>query len=357
MTTAAKIENRTTIVSSPWGTTHSGQPLQLFTLSEGAITITITNLGARIVSLLAPGRDGALADIVLGYNSAAGYEADRKSYFGAIVGRFANRIAGGTFSIDGQTFSVPLNNGNNALHGGPEGFDRKVWRAGIVGDAVEMTLVSPDGDMGFPGALTLTVRYRLKNGALSIDYTATTTRATPLNVTNHSYFNLAGEGSGPVLAQLIRIHADRYTPVTAALIPTGELAPVAGTPFDLRRAVAIGAHVAEAHPQLAQARGYDHNFVLHGDRASLHPAAEVHDPQSGRLLRVETTEPGVQFYSGNFLDGSFTGRSGRPYGQHAGLCLETQHFPDSPNQPEFPETILRPGETFRSTTVYTFLTA
>ena len=344
----------TTVGTAPWGTTEAGEPLQLFTLSDGAITIALTNLGAAIVNLIVPGRDGTPADVVLGYSSAAGYEADRKSYFGAIVGRFANRIANGSFTLGEETYTVPQNNGSNALHGGPEGFDRKVWRAQVAGSAVEFTLVSPDGDMGFPGALTLTVRYSLQGGALTLDYTATTTATTTLNVTNHSYFNLAGESSGTILDQVIRIDADRYTPVTAELIPTGELAPVAGTPFDLRRLVAIGAHVADPDEQLKLARGYDHNFVLNGEPGVLHLAAEVYDPVSGRALRVETTEPGVQFYTGNFLDGEFTGKGGKPYLQHAGFCLETQHFPDSPNQPHFPGTLLHPGETFRSTTVFTF---
>ena len=343
-----------TVERSPWGSTAAGEPLELFTLSDGSLSVSITTLGAAIVNLLVPGRDGVVADVVLGYKSAAGYEADRKSYFGAVVGRFANRIARGSFTLDGKTHSVPLNNGNNALHGGKEGFDRKVWQARLLDDALEMKLVSPDGDMGFPGELKVAVRYSLSRGRLTLAYTATTSKTTTLNITNHSYFNLAGEASGPVLNQVIRIDADRYTPINAELIPTGELAPVAGTPFDLREPIAIGAHMAEAFPQLEIAHGYDHNFVLNGDTQSTHLAAEVYDPASGRMLHVETTEPGVQFYSGNFLDGEFTGKSGKPYLLHAGFCLETQHFPDSPNQPGFPGTTLRTGETFRSSTTFTF---
>ena len=357
--------NATQVEKRPWGTTTAGEPLELFTLTEGAVSITITNLGATVVTLQTPDRDGRVADIVLGYGSAAGYEADRKCYFGAVVGRFANRIAKGKFALDGKTFTIPLNNGINALHGGPEGFDRKVWKAEDVESGVELTLVSPDGDMGFPGELTVKVRYTLRDSALTLDYTATSSKTTTLNVTNHSYFNLAGESSGTILDQRIMIEAEHYTPVKPDLIPTGELAPVEGTPFDFRRPTAIGAHIAEQDAQLKIARGYDHNFVLSGFRleneissadasAPMHLAAEVTDQASGRLLRVETTEPGVQFYSGNFLDGEFTGKSGKPYLLHGGFCLETQHFPDSPNQAHFPGTTLRPGEVFRSTTVFTF---
>ena len=347
-------ESSTQVERKAWGTTAAGAPLELFTLSDGTVRVTIASLGATVVSLEAPDRDGRVADIVLGYGSAAGYEADRKCYFGAVVGRFANRIANGRFGLEGKTFSIPLNNGANALHGGPEGFDRKVWTAEAVENGVEMTLVSPDGDMGFPGELTVTVRYALRDAALTLEYTATTSKTTTLNVTNHSYFNLAGESSGTILNQLMLIEADRYTPLRPDLIPTGELAPVAGTPFDFRRPTAIGARIADADPQLTIAHGYDHNFVLHGGRGPLHVAAEVTDEASGRVLRVETTEPGVQFYSGNFLDGEFTGKSGKPYLLHGGFCLETQHFPDSPNQAHFPRTTLRPGEMFRSTTVFRF---
>ena len=293
----------------------------------------------------------------------AGYLADTKTYLGAVVGRYGNRIAKGTFALDGETYHVPTNNGGNALHGGTEGFDRRVWAGRVLQretdgeDGVEFTLVSPDGDMGFPGELTARVRYTLAGGALRVVYSATTTRATVVNLTQHSYFNLAGEGSGDVLGHEVMLAAERYTPVDGTLIPTGEIASVGGTAFDFLEAKAIGRDLDKSEDQLRYAGGYDHNFVI--DRAAgvagaLRLAARVVDPASGRTLTVRTTEPGVQFYSGNFLDGSTIGVSGKPYGKHAGFCLETQHFPDSPNQPEFPTTTLRAGETMRSETVFAF---
>ncbi len=347
----------TTVETFPWGTAASGEPLQLFKLSSGTLRVEITNLGAAITSLFAPDRNGVYADVVLGYNTAAEYEADRKNYFGAIAGRYANRIAAGRFAIDGEHFQIPCNNGEATLHGGPEGFDRKVWAARAIADGVELTLTSPDGDMGYPGTLAVTVRYTLAGDALHIAYTATTSKPTVVNLTNHAYFNLAGEASGTHLAQRIRIDADRYLPIDRNSIPLGEQAPVAGTPFDLRAPVFIGARLAEDDPQLEIARGYDHNFVLNTPGPELHFAAEVVDPENGRRMVVETTEPGIQFYSGNFLDGSFTGKAGKPYERNAGFCLETQHFPDSPNVPEYPSTVLRPGDTFRSETVYAFSVA
>jgi aldose 1-epimerase len=335
-----------TIQCASWGTASNGESIHLYTLDDGKVRVQLTNLGAGVVSLVTPDRAGVQADIVLGYNTPAAYEAETETYMGATVGRYANRLAKGTFTLDGQTFHVPLNNGPNAIHGGLVGFDRKVWRACIVTDGVEMSLLSEDGDMGFPGALDVRVRYSLSNGALAIDYTATTTKPTVVNLTHHSYFNLAGENSGSILDHIIRINADRYTVVNSDKIPSGELASVANTPLDLRQPIAIGEGIAG---------GFDHNFVLNGaESTTLRWAAEVHSPTSGRLLRVETTEPGVQFYSGIFLDGRFVGKSGQPYHQHAGFCLETQHLPDSPNQPSFPSTVLRPSETLRSTTIFSF---
>jgi aldose 1-epimerase len=250
-------------------------------------------------------------------------------------------------------YQVPLNDGANALHGGTVGFANKLWTGRIIPDGVEMSIVSPDGDMGFPGTLTAHVRYTLHGHALHIEYSATTTKPTVANLTNHSYFNLAGDGQGTILNEVLMLNADKYTPVAAGLIPTGELAPVADTPFDFRKPTAIGARINEPNEQLKIAGGYDHNFVLNGT-ARMHLAAVAYDPTSGRTLTVTTTEPGVQFYSGNFLDGTRTGKFGGMYPKYAGFCLETQHFPDAPNEPTFASTLLRPGETLHSTTVFTF---
>jgi aldose 1-epimerase len=338
-----------------WGKTAAGQPVELYTLSGPDLKVQITTYGARIVSIDAPDRNGKMADVVLGYDSIAQYEADKTTYFGAIVGRYGNRIAHGAFPIDGIEYHIPLNNGPNALHGGTVGFDQKVWTAHPIPDGVEMTLVSPDGDMGFPGTLTAHVRYTLHEHALHIDYSATTTKPTVLNLTNHSYFNLAGNGKGTILDEVLTLDADRYTPVDAGLIPTGQLASVAGTPFDFRKPTPIGARINDNNQQLKIAGGYDHNFVLNAKSGDgLHLAAHVFDPGSGRTLTVTTTEPGVQFYSGNFLNGKLTGKFGVAYPKNAALALETQHFPDSPNHPDFPSTLLRPGQTMHSTTVFTF---
>ncbi len=343
------------VTKMDWGKTADDKAVQLYTLSGPDLKVTIATYGARIVSIDTPDRSGKMADVVLGYDNLAGYEADKSTYFGAIVGRYGNRLAHGTFSIDGRQYHVPLNNGPNSLHGGTVGFDQKVWTARELPDGVEMTVVSPDGDMGFPGELTAHVRYTLHGHALRIDYSATTTKPTVLNLTNHSYFNLAGGGKGTILDEMLTLDADRYTPVDSGLIPTGELAPVANTPFDFRKPMAIGARINAQNEQLKIAGGYDHNFVLNekaGD--GLHMAAHVFDPVSGRTLTVTTTEPGVQFYSGNFLTGKVAGKAGIAYPKNAGLALETQHFPDSPNHPDFPSTLLRPGQTMHSTTVFTF---
>ena len=339
---------------APWGTTSTGQAVDLYTLSDADLTVRITNFGAHVVSIEAPDAKGKKADVVLGFKDITGYESKANTaYLGAIVGRYGNRIAKGTFSVDGKTYHIPLNNNGNALHGGTSGFDRKVWTGRATQNGVELTLVSPDSDMGFPGELTAHVLYTLEGKSLHIQYTATTTKPTVVNLTNHTYFNLGGESSGPILKDVLTLPADRYTPVDKGLIPTG-LAPVEGTPFDFRKPTAIGARIDQNNEQLKIAGGYDHNFVLNGASGSMHLAAKVYDPGSGRTLTVTTTEPGVQFYSGNFLDGSLTGVSGDSYQKHDGLCLETQHFPDSPNQPSFPSTVLRPGKTLHSETVFTF---
>jgi aldose 1-epimerase len=294
-----------------------------------------------------------VADIVLGYDSLDGFIADNKTHFGSVVGRYGNRIAGGKFSIDGKSYEVPKNDGNNALHGGTKGIEYYVWDSKEVPNGVEFTHVSPDGDMGFPGNLTVKVKYTLVGNTLKLDYTCTSDKATVVNITNHAYFNLNGDDNGTILNHKIEINADKYTPVNADLIPTG-IAPVAGTPFDFRKSEVIGARINDDNQQLKFGRGYDHNWVLNGNPGTMKVAAIVTDPESGRKMTVETTEPGIQFYTGNFLDGTFTGRHGIKYGLRTGFCLETQHFPDSPNHPDFPSTVLRPGVTRHSSTSFTF---
>jgi aldose 1-epimerase len=331
--------------------------VEIYTLEEGALKARIMTYGARLVSLEVPDRSGKPGDIVLGYESLAGYTADPKSYFGSIVGRYGNRIAHASFTLDGKVYHLPANDGTNTLHGGIKGFDKLVWHGREIPNGVELTLVSKDGDQGFPGTLTARVRYTLGAHALKIEYFATTDKDTVLNLTNHSYFNLAGEGHGDILNHQVMIPADRYTPVDASLIPTGELAPVAGTPLDFHNPTAIGARIDDNFEQMRLAGGYDHNYVLNGKMGVLQEAARVAEPTTGRILTVETTQPGIQFYSGNFLDGTLTGKHGHVYAKHAGFCLETQHFPDSPNHPKFPTTELKPGETYHSVTTFGFSTA
>jgi aldose 1-epimerase len=339
---------------SIWGHTADGTAVPIYTLSSGQIEVRVTAYGAHLVSVKAPDRDGKMADVVLGYDSLDKYLIKPNPYLGAVVGRYGNRIGQGKFTLDGKTYQIPINNGPNALHGGPVGFDQYVWQSHEIPDGVEMTHVSPDGDMGFPGKLTATVRYTLHGSTLRIDYSATTDKATVVNLTNHAYFNLRGDDKADILGDSIQINADKYTPVDAGLIPTGELAPVAGTPLDFRKPEVIGSRIDVDNEQLKRAGGYDFNWVLNGKPGTLRVAAIVTDPVSGRKLTEETTQPGVQFYTGNFLDGSFVGRHGIAYNKHWGFCLETQHFPDSPNHPDFPSTILRPGETMHSTTTFTF---
>jgi aldose 1-epimerase len=342
---------------SIWGHTAEGADVPIYTLVSGQIEVRVMAFGAHLVSVRTPDSAGKMADVVLGYDSLDVYLKTPNPFLGAVIGRFGNRIAGGQFSIDGKTFHIPLNNGPNALHGGPVGFDRYLWQdAQQSGESVEFTHVSPDGDMGFPGAMTAKARYTLDGNTLRIDYSATTDKPTIVNLTNHSYFNLHGDDRGNILDQQLELNADRYTPVNADLIPTGELAPVAGTPLDFRKSEVIGKRIGDAFEQLKLANGYDHNFVVNGQAGTMRLAAIASDPESGRTLTVETTEPGIQFYTGNFLDGAFTGRHGTKYVQRTGFCLETQHFPDAPNQPQFPSTVLRPGETYRSSTSFTFST-
>ena len=346
----------TTVSKEAFGKLPDGSTAEVYILKDPDLEVHITNYGARVVAIKSKDRNGQAGDVVLGYNSVEGYVAEKaaKTYFGAIVGRYGNRVRGGKFSIDGHAYQIPLNNNGNALHGGPHGFDDQVWTGKALEDGVEMTLLSKDGDMGFPGNLTVNVRYTLVGDALHIDYSATTDKATVINVTNHSYFNLGGIDSGPILGEELTINGEQYTPVDAGLIPVGGVKPVAGTPFDFTKPTVIGARINDANDQLKIAGGYDHNWVLHGTNGVMKLAARVYDPKTGRMLAVTTTEPGVQFYSGNFLDGAFKSPNGIPYAKYSGLCLETQHFPDSPNQPAFPSTVLKPGETMHSTTVFTF---
>jgi len=346
-----------TVTKTSFGLVMPGKAADIYTLKNGELIVDLTNYGARIVSLKTKDRNGRFGDVALGYESASGYaEPKGKTYFGAIVGRYGNRIAGGKFTLDGKTYQIPLNNGPNALHGGTVGFGDQMWTGKIIPDGVEMTLVSPDGDMGFPGTMTVHVRYTLVGSAVHINYEATSDKDTVVNVTNHTYFNLSGEGSGTILDEVLQINADEYTPVDAGLIPVGGPKPVAGTPFDFRKPTAIGARIHQDDAQLKIGGGYDHNWILRGKNGEMKEAARLFDPASGRVLTVSTTEPGVQFYSGNSLTGDYKGKSGGTYSKNTGLCLETQHYPDSPNQPAFPSTELKAGETMRSETVFAFST-
>ena len=342
-----------------FGTLPDGAAVEMFTLTNGrGMEVRTIPYGAIIVSIKVPDRAGRLDDVVLGFDDLDGY-VKRRTFFGAVVGRYGNRIARGRFTLDGKTYELATNNGPNHLHGGVKGFDTRLWRAepfdrdGASG--VIYSLTSADGDEGYPGTLTARVTYTLTPAnELTVEYEATTDKPTPVNLTQHSFFNLAGEGRGDILGHRLTLDADRFTPVDKTLIPTGELAPVAGTPLDFRTPTAIGARINDDHEQLRNGTGYDHNFVLNRSQAGLAHAARVEDPGSGRTLDISTTEPGVQFYSGNFLDGTVAGKSGHVYKQRYALCLETQHFPDSPNRSNFPSTILRPGERFQSKTVFAF---
>jgi aldose 1-epimerase len=349
------------VTRAPFGTLPTGEKVHAYTMKNArGVEMRVIDYGGIIVSLRTPDRAGNLADIVLGFDDLEGYVRS-SPYFGAIAGRYANRIAKGQFTLDGTTYKLAINNGPNALHGGLKGFDKVVWQAepGADSNGVHLVLryTSADGEEGYPGTLHATVTYTLTDrNELAIEYQATTDKPTPINLTNHSYFNLAGEGSGTVLGQVVTIDADRYVPVDTTFIPTGDLVSVAGTPFDFRKPTPIGARIDQPDTQLKNGRGYDHTFVLNrpADGAALVHAAHVVDPTSGRTLDVATTEPGMQFYTGNFLDGKLVGKNGHVYPRRGGFCLETHHFPDSPNKPQFPSTILRPGETYHSRTVFTF---
>jgi aldose 1-epimerase len=348
------------ITSRPYGKTAGGAAVTLYTLTNAnGLEADIIDYGGIVVSVKAPDRTGAVADVVLGFDSLPDYESH--GFFSALIGRYGNRIANGAFTLDGKSYTLAKNNGPNALHGGLKGFDKVVWTSRVVSaagqQALELTYVSKDGEEGYPGTLSATVTYSLTaDNALRIHYQATTDKPTVVNLTNHAYFNLAGHGHGDILQHLLQIDADKFTPVDTTLIPTGELRAVDGTPFDFRKPTAIGARIAAKDEQIGFGGGYDHNYVLNGKAGTLRLAARVTDPGSGRVLEVRTTEPGVQFYTGNFLDGTAIGKGGKAYQQRFGFCLETQHYPDSPNKPAFPSTALRPGAHYDTTTEYRFTT-
>jgi len=347
---------KATVTRAPYGKLADGTEVESFTLTNASgASVTAITYGGILTSIKVPDRNGKLDDVVLGHDSLEDYLKDG-SYFGAIVGRYANRIGGAQFTIDGQTYKLAANNGPNSLHGGLKGFDKAVWHAESKqtddGAAVVLTHTSPDGEEGYPGALSVTVTYTFNNkGELALDYQATTDKATVVNLTNHSYFNLGGDGSGDVLGTELTINADQYTPTDDTLIPTGELAPVDSTPLDFRTKTPIGARIAD--PKLKLALGYDNNFVINRNAEGLILAARAEDPKSGRTMDVLTTEPGVQLYTANHQNGN-VGKAGHVYNKYNAFCLETQHYPDSPNKASFPTTTLRPGETFKSRTVYAF---
>jgi aldose 1-epimerase len=354
MTTEAK----TKVTSQPFGKMPDGTPVEVYTLNDGVHEARIMTYGGVVVSLKTPDRNGKPADVVLGFDDVDGYVANfngsADAFFGALIGRYANRIAGGSFTLDGAKYSLPLNDGKNSLHGGPHGFNNVVWKAKAIADGVELTYLSKDGEAGYPGNLSAGVRYTLVKGDLRIEYSATTDKDTVVNLTNHSYFNLSGQGD--ILNHQLTLHASRFTPVDAGLIPTGELKSVVSTPFDFRTATAIGARINGDDEQLHRGHGYDHNWVLDGARGQLAEAAELYDAGSGRVLKVLTDQPGIQFYSGNFLNGSIQGKGGKADELHSALCLETQHFPDSPNHPDFPTTELKAGQRYHTVTVFRFST-
>lgn len=347
------------IKKEAFGKTPDGNPVDVYTLTNShGLEARVINFGGILLSLRVPDRNGKLDDVVLGFDSLEPYFTN-DPHFGSIIGRYANRIANGKFTLDGVEYTLPKNNGPNTLHGGVKGFDKVLWQVepseNEKGVALVLRYTSKDGEEGFPGNLKTKVTYTLTDSdELAIEYEASTDKATPVNLTSHGYFNLAGQGTGDVLAHELQINADRFTPVDKNLIPTAELRPVKGTPLDFAKSNPIGARINDNYEQLVLAHGYDHNFVINRKRPGLELAARVHEPSTGRILEIYTTEPGVQFYSANFLDGTITGKQGRVYKQHYAFCLETQHFPDSPNHPSFPSTILRPGQTYDSRTVYKF---
>jgi aldose 1-epimerase len=329
-----------------------GVDVFLYTLTnDRGLQVSIITYGGAITSLKTPDRDGNFGDIMLGYETLEAYTSNPR-YFGALIGRHANRIGGGKFSLNGVNYQLPQNNGANHLHGGFNGFDKRVWSARDDGEVLHLSYFSKDGEESYPGNLSAEVDFRLLNNELRVDYRATTDRDTLVNLTNHSYFNL--KGTGTILDHELTLNADSFTPVSKDLIPNGEIRSVEGTPMDFRKGKTIGSEIGAPYDQLGFSGGYDHNFVLNDYDGSLKPALRLYEPSTGRILEVITTQPGMQFYSGNFLDGTLIGRNGVAYVKYAGLCLEPQHFPDAPHHPNFPSTVLRPGEEYKQTTVYRF---
>ncbi len=358
---AGTVMGKTEVTQRSGGKLPDGSAVEIYTLKSDKIEVQVMNYGGYVLSIKVPDKSGKVADVVLGFDEPGGYYAANHGqgnpFFGPIVGRYANRIAHAKFTLDGKEYHTPPNDHGNTLHGGPDGFHNHLWTGQVIPDGVELKYVSKDGEEGFPGNLSTTVKYTLSGNELKIDYAATTDKPTVLNLTNHSYFNLSGQGNGTILNDQLKLNASRFTPVDSNLIPTGELKPVAGTSFDFVKPHAVGERINANDEQLKLAHdGYDHNFVIDGGGKKLTEAAEVYDPSSGRVLTVLTTEPGVQFYSANFLDGSIKGKGGIAYPKNAALCLETQHFPDSPNHPKFPTTTLNPGQQFHSMTVFRFTT-
>ncbi len=352
---------KTEVTQRSGGTLPDGSAVEIYTLKNDKIEVQVMNYGGYVLSIKVPDKNGKVADVVLGFDDPAAYYAANHGkgnpFFGPIVGRYANRIAHAKFTLDGVEYHTPQNDGDNTLHSGPDGFHNHLWTGKVIADGVELKYLSKDGESGFPGNLSVTVKYTVSGNELEIDYSATTDKPTVLNLTNHSYFNLAGQGNGTILDDELKLNASRFTPVDSTLIPTGQLKSVVGTPFDFLKPHKVGERINADDEQLKLGHsGYDHNFVIDGDKKGLKPTAEVYDPGSGRVLHVLTTEPGVQFYTANFLDGSIKGKGGIAYPRNAALCLETQHFPDSPNHPSFPTTVLNPGSEFHSTTVYQFST-
>lgn len=349
---------RASITRAPFGVTRDGQPVEVFTLrNANGVEARIINYGGIVLSLKVPDRNGQFGDVVLGFDTLAEYE-QKSPYFGCLIGRYGNRIAGGRFTLNGVTYQLATNDGPNHLHGGIKGFDKRVWkveRAEVTpqGPQLVLSYLSPDGEEGYPGNLHVTATYTLtKDNGLRLDYRATTDKDTIVNLTQHSYFNLAGHGD--ILGHVVYLNADRFTPVDATLIPTGELRPVEGTPFDFRKPTAIGARIQQDDEQLRYGRGYDHNWVINKKPGELALHARVVEPTTGRVLEVLSTEPGLQFYSGNFLDGTLKGKYGQVYAHRSGFCMEPQHFPDSPNKPNFPSVVLKPGQEYRNTIIYRF---
>ena len=353
------------ITKSSFGTTEAGTQVYLYTLTNAnGVEAKITTYGGIITSLKVPDKEGKLEDVVLGFDSLEGYTQDlylkENPYFGAIIGRYGNRISNGRFSLNGQEYKLATNNGPNHLHGGKRGFDKRVWQAeelqGEQDVSLRLRYTSEDGEEGYPGTLAVTVTYTLtNNNEIKIDYSATTDKDTPVNLTNHSYFNLTGNARRDILEHQVMLNADRFVPIDEDFIPTGELQQVEGTPFDFNKPTAIGERIKQESRQLVNGKGFDHTFVLKGTEGELALAATVYEQNSGRYMEVFTTEPGVQLYTGNFLNGNLTGKGGVAYQHRWGLCLETQHFPDSPNQPKFPSVVLKPGQTYKTSTVYKFM--